>query len=109
MSKAVVAAITRRRGRGARCVSCHRTKSQVGSPLHFHHIDPSTKQFNVSSAAGKTVAEVEEEMDKCVLLCKKCHRDLHSEAGWQVPVIREVRGHATLEIIGTPVDQWKVK
>jgi transposase-like protein len=48
--------------------------------LHFHHLDPSTKRFQVSHA-GTTGAlkTMREEARKCVLLCANCHAEV--EAG----------------------------
>lgn len=51
--------------------------------LDFHHIDPKTKEFNISSfksckvfndANGEILLK---EVRKCVLLCANCHRELH--------------------------------
>lgn len=46
--------------------------------LTFHHLDPSQKDFNVS---GTTIAweRVKVELDKCVLLCCRCHGEVHDE------------------------------
>ena len=48
--------------------------------LHFHHLDPSLKRFQVSRA-GTTPAlrAMREEARKCVLLCANCHAEV--EAG----------------------------
>jgi transposase len=48
--------------------------------LHFHHLDPATKRFQVSHA-GTTgaLATMREEARKCVLLCANCHAEV--EAG----------------------------
>lgn len=45
--------------------------------LDFHHIDPSTKSFTVSNYSGKWET-IQKELDKCVLICKNCHGELHS-------------------------------
>jgi len=74
-------AVTRRRRRvkqilvaeaGGRCVVCGYDRS-IGA-LHFHHLDPSTKRFPVSSQ-GHTVSIdlARDEAAKCVLLCANCH------------------------------------
>ena len=42
--------------------------------LHFHHVDPSTKAFNVSAqGATRSLAKARAEAQKCVLLCANCH------------------------------------
>ncbi len=47
--------------------------------LEFHHTDDSKKDFGVSSR-GYTRGwdKVREEIDKCVLLCGNCHREVHA-------------------------------
>ena len=52
--------------------------------LHFHHIDPSKKEFGIfeSRPGYKKVRNIEllkKEMDKCILLCANCHMEIHSE------------------------------
>ena len=46
--------------------------------LAFHHGDPSTKAFPMSSASGKSLAAFREEAKKCVLLCANCHGEVES-------------------------------
>ena len=48
--------------------------------LEFHHIDPSKKDFEVSSFYKKPLVDekVRAELDKCVLLCSNCHRMYHA-------------------------------
>lgn len=49
------------------------------SALEFHHVDPSAKEFNISKhALGKPWKEVKQELNKCILLCANCHREVHS-------------------------------
>jgi hypothetical protein len=47
--------------------------------LHFHHVDPTTKAFAMTSARGKGIAARRAEMAKCVLVCANCHGEI--EAG----------------------------
>ena len=42
--------------------------------LHFHHVDPKTKSFNLSAAGvTRSIARARAEAQKCVLLCSNCH------------------------------------
>jgi Zn finger protein HypA/HybF involved in hydrogenase expression len=45
--------------------------------LDFHHIDPKTKLFQISQGGSKGWNKIEEEIKKCLLLCKNCHTDFH--------------------------------
>jgi hypothetical protein len=47
--------------------------------LHFHHVDPETKEFAVNMARGKSLAAYRAEAAKCVLVCANCHGEI--EAG----------------------------
>jgi transposase len=47
--------------------------------LHFHHLDPSSKQFHLSMhGAARSLASARVEMAKCVLLCANCHAEVES-------------------------------
>jgi hypothetical protein len=41
--------------------------------LHFNHIDPSTKSFNIGSNGSKSLEELILETEKCEVLCANCH------------------------------------
>ena len=42
----------------------------------FHHRDPNTKEFKIS-AAILNWEKIRQEIDKCELLCCRCHTELH--------------------------------
>lgn len=44
--------------------------------LDFHHIDPMSKDFEISAATSWKRALPE--LQKCVLLCSNCHREVHA-------------------------------
>lgn len=57
--------------------------SECGSEeeLEFHHVDPETKHFTISDKLSKLSWEnLLVELDKCVLLCGGCHKEVHSWA-----------------------------
>jgi len=65
---------------GGKCAICKKKYSTC--VYDFHHIDPETKSYNISTMIGSFgSAEKEEdlhnEVDKCLLLCSNCHRELH--------------------------------
>ena len=46
--------------------------------LEFHHIDPTQKDFNLSRMKQYTFdIKVTNELDKCILVCSNCHREIH--------------------------------
>lgn len=49
-----------------------------GSADLFHHVDPSTKRFNISEASTYSFCAVEAELAKCIPMCKPCHARLHN-------------------------------
>lgn len=58
-----------------KCVICPENESVC---LVFHHLDPNTKDFEVSTFRGHTWKKVKEEIDKCVCLCANCHAKVHA-------------------------------
>lgn len=61
--------------KGGRCVGCGYARCIAA--LDFHHLDPSKKDLRLSGRTELT-KEVLEELDKCVLLCATCHREVHA-------------------------------
>lgn len=49
--------------------------------MSFHHVDPATKSFelNTLNIVTQSLEEVEEERNKCVLLCMNCHISKNSK------------------------------
>ncbi len=52
---------------------------RCSSALDFHHRDPGDKEFTVGEALARNMASVTvmAEIEKCILLCSNCHRELH--------------------------------
>lgn len=63
--------------KGGRCQNCG--YDRCAEALEFHHIENSEKDFGIS-ARGYTRSwlKIRQELDKCVLLCANCHRELHA-------------------------------
>lgn len=64
--------------KGGKCCQCGYDKCPAA--LEFHHTDPSEKDFGIS-AKGLTRSweKLKEELDKCILVCSNCHREIHFE------------------------------
>lgn len=61
--------------KGGKCEKCGYHKSIAA--LEFHHLDPSKKDFGISKKRVKWET-LKLELDKCILLCANCHREVHS-------------------------------
>jgi transposase-like protein len=60
---------------GGRCRLCGYDR-YVGA-LHFHHLDPSQKEFNLArKGVTISIGRLREEARKCVLVCSNCHAEL---------------------------------
>lgn len=58
------------------CAKCGDNRFYV---IEFHHIDPTTKLFTISDGrkSHKSKEDVENEVKKCVCLCRNCHKEFH--------------------------------
>lgn len=63
--------------KGNKCSLCGYDKCK--DALEFHHIDPLEKDFNISDRNLKLDwTAIKTELDKCILVCANCHREIHS-------------------------------
>ena len=62
---------------GGRCAVCGYERCIIN--MHFHHVDPSTKELSMTAQTGRSLDAFREEAKKCVLLCANCHGEV--EAG----------------------------
>jgi hypothetical protein len=82
---------------GAKCQICFYDKCQ--NSLNFHHIDPSTKCFEVSDAICRLNIpdeDLEKELKKCILICANCHNEIH--AG-MTEIPENVKNPLTIEVV----------
>ena len=62
--------------KGGKCQLCGYKK--CSRALSFHHLDPKKKDFGVSSRGlTRSWIKLQEEIDKCILLCANCHMEVH--------------------------------
>lgn len=52
--------------------------SRCKSALEWHHKDPKEKELNPARVFSRSWDKIMKELDKCVLLCSNCHREVHS-------------------------------
>lgn len=61
--------------KGSKCQICGYDK--YPGALELHHINKSDKSFGISDKEyTRSWEKVREELDKCVLLCANCHREV---------------------------------
>ena len=79
---------------GNRCKICGYNKSTRA--LSFHHIDPKTKKFGISMRGmTRSWQKIEDELQKCVLLCSNCHAEVH-DGITQLPGVIQVEKQGEL-------------
>lgn len=61
--------------KGGKCVICE--YDRCIKALEFHHTDPKEKDFTLGSNTNRAWEKVKAEIDKCVLVCANCHREIH--------------------------------
>ncbi|MDT7542376.1 MAG: hypothetical protein QOE33_2280 [Acidobacteriota bacterium] len=63
--------------KGCRCQVCG--YEHCIEALEFHHLDPKQKDFGISNKGyTRSWEKVKKEVDKCILLCANCHREVHA-------------------------------
>lgn len=64
--------------KGSKCVDCNIIYPIVPACVFdFHHLDPSQKDFQWDKLRLKSIDKINNELDKCILLCANCHRIRH--------------------------------
>ncbi|AEW47723.1 putative HNH endonuclease 2 [Bacillus phage BCU4] len=62
--------------KGGKCSICGYDRCRWA--LEFHHINPEDKEFGISDGNTRSWDKVKVELDKCILLCANCHREVES-------------------------------
>ena len=63
--------------KGGACEHCSVRELDYLAMYDYHHIDPTTKLYTVSSIMNGPMDRLIAEVDKCLLLCSNCHRKEH--------------------------------
>ena len=61
--------------KGGKCQCCGYSKCIEA--LEFHHLDPNIKSFT-TSGKSKSFNSLKREVDKCILVCSNCHKEIHA-------------------------------
>ena len=60
---------------GNKCACCGYNKCIQA--LEFHHLNPEEKDFSFGSNTNRSWADTRNELQKCILVCANCHREIH--------------------------------
>ncbi len=90
---------TARRRRGQRkavvdayrssCCACGATER-----IEMHHVAPKDKKFGLGGGPARSLYAVWDELDKCVSLCRKCHRAVHRKQPDPHVLMAVLKAHA---------------
>lgn len=62
---------------GNKCIFCLYNKYE--GALEFHHKISSTKEFGIGQKGhSRSWDKVKAELDKCILVCSNCHKEVHA-------------------------------
>lgn len=68
--------------KGGKCEICGYDKCL--NALDFHHINKEEKNFALNSSNyNKSIELLKKEVDKCILVCANCHREIHYQENEQ--------------------------
>ena len=63
--------------KGGKCQCCG-YNNYIGA-LEFHHINSSEKDFGIAEKGyTRSFESVKKELDKCILVCSNCHKEIHA-------------------------------
>lgn len=83
--------------KGGKCEICQYDNIDCLRAFVFHHKNPKEKEFSISGKSW-SFDSLKQEVDKCALLCCRCHAEVHDELD------REAR-EARLKIYKKPTEE----
>lgn len=60
--------------KGGKCQICG--YNRCDRAMDFHHLDPSKKSFEISITHNYGIKKIFAELEKCILVCCRCHREI---------------------------------
>lgn len=61
------------KAKGGKCMDCKLDLLKRPECGQFDHRNPATKLFNIRWHVGRTQEDIQQELDKCDLVCANCH------------------------------------
>lgn len=98
--------------KGCKCEQCGIDLYKTPWLADFHHNDPNTKEFTISSSKN-SFQKMLEEVKKCKLLCCSCHRTAHSNIDRFNELKDEIYSNVDIKYneenyFGTPEDEKNI-
>lgn len=62
--------------KGGKCERCGYNKP-IPNAYDFHHRDPAEKEFGIGNGDTRSLERMKKEADKCELVCRNCHAEIH--------------------------------
>lgn len=93
--------------RGEKCEICGYNKNIAA--LDFHHKNPKEKDFQIDARkfANCDLEKLTDELNKCIILCANCHREIH-HPDLEVNLILESKYlHNNKKSFNNKKSQWK--
>lgn len=56
------------------CKKCNESRWYI---LDFHHVNPTEKSFELGNAPKHSIKKIQDEIGKCITLCRNCHSEFH--------------------------------
>ncbi len=89
--------------KGGKCILCG--YNRCSSALDFHHIHAKSKEFGVSlDGLTRSWERIKNELDKCILVCANCHREIHAGILQLSEVIQSRKWGEFREVLAVPKD-----
>jgi hypothetical protein len=73
--------------KGGKCERCGYDKCI--DALEFHHLNPDEKDFGLSCGDTRSLEKLKKEVDKCIMVCANCHREIHAEEREKIRIEKE--------------------
>ena len=74
--------------KGGKCEICGYDKCI--DAFDFHHINPEEKDFSISSSHNNNIEKLKKEVDKCIMVCANCHREIHFKLNEEKRLLKSI-------------------
>lgn len=93
--------------KGGKCEICG--YNRCVDALEFHHVDPTEKEIPIGSGNIKSFEKLKQEVDKCILVCSNCHKELHSKINDEIQKEKLIEEERNIENYKSSGKKTKLK